>query len=91
MIWAVFEQLKLSLGIFIFYFLNTRLFSKRAKLKLPSLSLIIKWIKFKHNNVFINKFVSMRLDLSIYNIISLYVYMYKNTLILDLNLNCVNL
>jgi hypothetical protein len=37
---------------------------------------IINQVEFRHNNVFVNKFVSMRLDLSIYKIICLYVYMY---------------
>ncbi len=42
-----------------------------------------KEAEFKHNKVFMYKFMSMRLDLSIYNII-LYVYimyMYKNIFI----------
>ena len=51
------------------------LFSKWAKLKPKYLSLTIKLAKFKHNNVFVNKLMSMMLDLSIYNIIRLYEYM----------------
>ena len=41
-------------------------------------------VKLKHKNVFVNKFVSIRIDVTISNIISLYVYMYKN--ILDVGL-----
>lgn len=36
---------------------------------------------FKLDNVFENKLMSMRLDWSIYNVIHLYVYMYKNIFI----------
>ena len=38
-------------------------------------------VKLKHKNVFINKFVSIRLGVTISNIIYLYVYMYKNILV----------
>ena len=41
-------------------------------------------VKLKHKNVSVNKFVSIRIDVTISNIISLYVYMYKN--ILDVGL-----
>ena len=35
--------------------------------------LVVKQTKFEHNNVFVKKLVNMRLDLTIYNIIYLYV------------------
>lgn len=56
---------------------NILMFVYVAKSSSPSLGTSIKQVKLKHNNVFMNKFMSMTLDLSIYNIIYLYVYMYK--------------
>ena len=47
----------------------------------PNLGLTIKSFKFKHNNMFINKVINIRLDLTTYNITSLYVYYSKNILI----------
>jgi hypothetical protein len=47
-----------------------------------SLNSIVKQIKFKHNNMLMNKFMSMRLNLNVYNILSLYTYIYKTILIL---------
>ena len=45
--------------------------------KESSLSLTLGWsikqVKLKHNNVFVNKLVIMKFDLSIYVIICLYV------------------
>ena len=46
----------------------------------------MKRVKFKYNNVFVDNLVSMKLDLSIYNIIFLYVYIYKNIIIYTLSL-----
>jgi hypothetical protein len=46
-----------------------------------SLHSTIKKAKFKHNNILVNKLVNMRLDLSIYDIIYLRVYMYTNIVI----------
>jgi hypothetical protein len=40
----------------------------------PNLDLIIKRAKLKHNNVFVTKLMSLKLTLSIYNIIILYIY-----------------
>ena len=37
-----------------------------------SLDSIIRRVKFKHNNIFVNKTMSIKLDLSINNIIYLY-------------------
>ena len=37
-----------------------------------SLDSIIRRVKFKHNNIFVNKTISIKLDLSINNIIYLY-------------------
>lgn len=42
-----------------------------------SLGLIIKQIELKYNNVFLNKLVSMRLDVITNNNICLYVYIYN--------------
>ena len=46
-----------------------------------SLHSTIKKAKLKHNNVLVNKLVNMRLDLSIYDIIYLHVYIYTNIVI----------
>lgn len=43
----------------------------------PSLGSTFLLAKPKHNNVFVKKLVSMRLDLNMYNTICLYVYIYK--------------
>ena len=51
------------------------LFSKWAKLK-PNLNSTIKQIELEHTNVLVNKLVSVRLDLSKYNIICLHIKIY---------------
>ena len=68
-----YEQLKLSSrkNLFMFVCLSSK----------PNLGLTIKSFKFKHNNMFINKVINIRLDLTTYNITSLYVYYSKNILI----------
>ena len=59
-----------------------RLFSERAKLNpCPSLGSTIKQAKLKHNNVFVNKLEYETGFKYIYNILCLYVYVYRNILI----------
>ena len=65
---------------FIFDFLENKQ-SSTLKFRLDCFSrkkkgLIIKQAKFKHNNIFVNKLVNIRLDLTLYNIIFLYVYLF---------------
>ena len=40
-----------------------------------------KRVKLKHNNPLVNKFMNTRLNLTMYNIIFLYVYLSKNIFI----------
>ena len=63
---------RLSSGktLFIFVYLVNELISK------SSLNLIIKRVKLKHNNVFVNTLMSIEHDLHIYIYIVLYIYMY---------------
>lgn len=56
---------------FIVVYLVNELISK------SSLGLIIKRVKFKHNNVFASTLTSIEHDLHIYSIIYLYVYIIK--------------
>ena len=58
----VYEQLGLSLGknMFIFIYLANELSPN------PSFGSISKRVKLKNSNVFVNKLVSMKLDLNIY-------------------------
>jgi hypothetical protein len=70
---VVCEQLRLDLGksLFMFVFLASELSLS------PSLGSISKRVKLKHSNMFVNKFVNMRLDSNKYNIICLYICIYK--------------
>ena len=55
-----------------------------------SLDSIIKETKLKHNYVFVNKLVNIRLNLTIYDDIILYFFhVYLSNI--DLRVNCVNL
>jgi len=69
---AVYEQLKLGLekkNLFIFNFLANKPSSS------PSLDSVIKQNKLKYNNVFVNKLVNIKHDLTVYNVTLLYAYM----------------
>ena len=89
---AVYEQFEFKLKKYIYIYIFVCLVNK-SNLS-PNLGAIIKQVKLKHNNVFINKLmnlrlffffflknINLRLDLTIYNIIFLYVYLSKNILI----------
>ena len=47
----------------------------------PTLCLIIKQVKLKHNNVFMSKLVNIRARITIYNTLYLYVYLSENLFI----------
>ena len=68
---------RLSLGktLFIFVYLVNELISK------SSLNLIIKRVKLKHNNVFVNTLMSIEHDLHIYIYIYIVLYIYMYTCI----------
>ena len=71
---TVYEQLELGLGknLSIFGFLVNKPSST------PILDSIFKQIKFKHNNVSVNKLVNIKHDLTVYNVTLLYAYLSKN-------------
>ena len=53
---AINEQLNIGLGKSLFMFV----LYKTSQVQTLSLSSIIKQVKFKHNNVFMNKLMNMR-------------------------------
>ena len=70
------KQLELDPGKYLFVFVYLVNESSSSL----SLGSSIKQVKLKHNKVFVNKLVGMRFDLTIYNIIWLYVYKYEHML-----------
>ena len=70
------KQLELDPGKYLFVFVYLVNESSSSL----SLGLSIKQVKLKHNKVFVNKLVGVRFDLTIYNIIWLYVYKYEHML-----------
>ena len=65
------------------------LFRKWTKLKLKKLGSTIKQVGLKHNNVFVNKLISIRLD-NIYYYMFICTYMNKKKLYFDIGL-CMSL